>query len=332
MSVYIDGEFDEDGRLIVSDVRDKPPIGRECASACFCNMDEDGVLKVAGVRNVAPYKAKSVTLPGGTKKGRHEETKTREMENPFETALEEAEEEAGVRRLDGSRLSLDDYYPILLATVHDEPLRDEYGEPIMAIFTGRNGSKGEVQVRGSIPHFVFAHFGPVLLHETTDKKTKEPRLYTVREMIQRENGWSPKHIALTTQTLRFIGEGLAAFSRNEIEDERDRLFYEHLWQRGALSSSRQAFYTIEEWMKRNTLNDVVLDPHFALYEFYKNHPKMDADTYLHPIREGNTFDKFAFEPLLRMQNFDLDPSLLRSAKEKRQGSETLTDNTVSVGE
>ncbi len=333
--VVIEGEFDENERLIVSDERDKPPIGRECASVCFFDIDEKRVLRIVGVYNIAPYKRHSLTLPGGTKKGSRS-GKTREMENPFETALEEAEEEVGIRRVDGTRLTVDDYYPILFANVQDEPLRDINGEKIMVAVKRKDGSEKIVQQRGTIPHFVFAHFGPVLLNETTDKKTKEPQWCTLKGIMdstrsafaieskmrslayndyksrrslekkrEKVRGWSPKHIVLWIQTLRMIGEGLSVYSAGEMTDERDRAFYEQLWQ--GTKTSVDWVYMFEDWMKLNIVNGFSLDPGLAMYELFESQTKAEAFV-----------NKFQFDDRLVAAEFDIKSQLLLSAKEKRQ--------------
>jgi len=294
------GEFDENNRLVVRDDRDNSSAGKECASTSLGDIDENGVLTVVGVKNTGPYKGDVVTLPGGMKKGRGKGESTSDMEDPFETAREEAGEEAGARNPDGSPLAVNGFYPVLHVNVNNEPLRNQWGERIMVNGVNRDGSEYTAQKRGVIPHFVFAHFGPVLLHETTGEKTKEPRRFTLNQMIRCERGrWSPKHVVLTVQTLRLIGEGLVAYRNGEIEDERDYSFYDKLWQRYALSTT-QRHLTIQDWMEGNTINGVFLDPHSVLYYFFGNERR--AKDYLHPTGVG---EKFKFFPGLHMKDFDI---------------------------
>lgn len=181
--IVIPEEYDEDGRLKIDKERDKPPLGKKVASCVFIKFD-DGVLKIVGIRDTDPLKNKgrNFQLPGGRARVR-----SQEEEDAIKVARDESFEEAGVcyEVLDDEtsekihiEVPEENFEPTCHVIHHHQPLRDDSGEPIMI----RVGSRS-VQKRGDVFRFVFSHVGDVFIQETDDEDAKEPRWFTLDEVV-----------------------------------------------------------------------------------------------------------------------------------------------------
>ena len=223
-------QFDVEGRLVVSVKRDQPPLG-DGMSSVVCSKIENGIFYFAGIRDTDVLKGggKNFQLPGGRAK-----TPDHEKESPRDTALQEVYEEAGVVRMDGDRLEDIDLEPVAFVTRHNVPLRDKADQPIMIeIPTGQNDKDGKrimrlAQKRGTIYQSVFAHSGLVQLRETTDHDAKEPRWFTLDQIVDAPDDarWSVSHIVVLVETLKLIARGLRAFcvdAQLDAQEEADKV-------------------------------------------------------------------------------------------------------------
>ena len=100
---------------------------------------------------------------------------------------------------------------------------------MLAIPTGRTDKDGKpiirsAQKRGTIYQSVFAHLGPVQLRETTDHDAKEPRLFTLSEIVcaPKDSKWSVSHIVVLVENLKLIARGFRAFCVDAQLDAQDR--------------------------------------------------------------------------------------------------------------
>ena len=226
MPILIPERFDDKGRLVVSTNRDQPPLKKDMASGIFFDI-ETGIFYFAAIRDTDILKGggKNFQLMGGRGK-----TPDKDEESPRDTTLQEAYEEGGVVHVDGQPLKDIDLAPISLVTRHNVPLRDENDRPIMlAIPTGRTDKDGKpiirsAQKRGTIYQSVFAHLGPVQLRETTDHDAKEPRLFTLSEIVcaPKDSKWSVSHIVVLVENLKLIARGFRAFCVDAQLDAQDR--------------------------------------------------------------------------------------------------------------
>lgn len=224
-------EFDDHGRLVVSNKRDEPPLGEGMASVIAFKL-ERGTFRFAMIRDTDPRKGggKNFQLPGGRAK-----TPERRQEKPLTVGIKEFWEEAGALLEDV------DLEPVCLVGKANEPLRNEFDQEIrVALPDGKTMLK-----RGVVYRRVFTHFGPVVLRETTDKDAKEPRWLRFSEIVH-EGNCSFSHIVILTQSLRLIALGFRNYCDGLLTDEWDLRFYRRLAR--AAKENGDNYRTIEDFV------------------------------------------------------------------------------------